>query len=70
MALIRTIHGMLEESTLTKIVGHEDRTYPDRAGEYVTWIEWKQGDEIVRRDAHVILKEPSVVADAIAASVQ
>jgi hypothetical protein len=61
MALIHTTHGQLEESTLARTVGFEDRPT-----EFVVWVEWKVGTELVRRDAHVILKQPSVVADAIA----
>lgn len=60
MALINTIHGSLEESTLARTVGFEDRP-----NEFVVWVEWRQGDELVRRDAHVILKQPSVTATAI-----
>jgi hypothetical protein len=61
MALINTTHGLLEDSTLAKTVGFEDRPQ-----EFVVWVEWKLGDELVRRDAHVILKQGSVVADGIA----
>lgn len=58
--LIFTTHGDLEESTLARTVGFEDRP-----NEFVVWVEWKLGDELVKRDAHVILKQPSVVAAAI-----
>lgn len=60
MATINTIHGHIEESLLSRTVGFEDRPV-----EFVVWVEWRQGDELVRRDAHVILKQPSVTADAI-----
>lgn len=60
MALLNTIHGPLEESALARTVGFEDRP-----AEFVVWVEWKLGEELVRRDAHVILKEASVVADAL-----
>lgn len=60
MALINTIHGPIEESTLARTVGFEDRP-----NEFVVWVEWKRADELVRRDAHVILKQPSVTADAL-----
>ncbi len=63
MALINTIHGPVEESTLARTVGFEDRPR-----EFVIWVEWRQGEELVRRDAHVVLKEASIVADALAAS--
>lgn len=60
MALINTIHGPLEESTLARTLGFEERP-----NEFVVWVEWRVGDELVRRDAHVILKQGSVVADAM-----
>jgi len=63
MALINTTHGPLEESTLARTVHFEDRPT-----EFVVSVEWKLGDELVRRDAHVILKQPSVTADALVAS--
>ena len=61
MALIHTTHGELDESTLARTLGFEER--PD---EFVIWVEWKLGEELVRRDAHVILKRMSVEAQAIA----
>lgn len=60
MALIHTTHGPLDDSTLARTLGFEERPK-----EFVVWVEWRLGDELVRRDAHVILKEPSVIADAI-----
>jgi hypothetical protein len=60
MALINTIHGPIEETTLARTLGFEERPL-----EYVVWVEWKLGEELVRRDAHVILKTPSVTADAL-----
>jgi hypothetical protein len=63
MALMHTIHGEVEESTLARTVGFEDRP-----NEFVVWVEWRLGDELVRRDAHLILKRPSVVANVLAAS--
>lgn len=60
MAQINTTHGLLDESMLARTVGFEDRPL-----EFVVWVEWRVGDELVRRDAHVILKQGSVVADAI-----
>jgi len=51
MPLINTTHGELEESTLARTVGFEDRP-----NEFVVWVEWRLGEELVRRDAHVILK--------------
>lgn len=61
MPEINTIHGLMDEAMLARTVGFEDRP-----NEFVVWVEWKLGDEIVRRDAHVILKQASVIADAIA----
>lgn len=60
MPTIQTTHGLLEESTLARTVGFEDRPT-----EFVIWVEWRLGDELVRRDAHLILKTASVVADAL-----
>jgi hypothetical protein len=51
MPLIYTTHGDVEESTLARTVGFED--HPD---EFVVWVEWRQGPELVKRDAHVIKK--------------
>ena len=61
MALIYTTHGEVDEALLARTVGFEDRPT-----EFVVWVEWRLGAELVRRDANVILKQPSVVADAIA----
>lgn len=63
MALVNTTKGLLEESTLAITTGFEDRP-----NEFVVWKEWRLGDELVKRDAHVILKDPSVIADALAAN--
>lgn len=60
MPLITTTHGPLEESTLARTVGFEDRP-----NEFVVWVEWRLGDELVKRNAHVILKQGSVTADAL-----
>jgi hypothetical protein len=65
MALINTTHGPLEDSTLARTLGFEERPK-----EFVVWVEWRLGDELVRRDAHVILKEPSVTADALVANLR
>lgn len=64
MPFITTTLGPVEEASLARTVGFEDRP-----SEFVVWVEWKFGGELVRRDAHVILKEPSAVATAIAAQV-
>lgn len=62
MALINTTRGQMEETDLDRTVGFEDRP-----NEFVVWVAWvaRDNSELVRRDAHVILKAPSVVADAI-----
>lgn len=62
---IRTTLGVVAEDSLQRTVGFEDRP-----SEFVVWVEWRRDGVIVRRDAHVILKEPSVVADAIVGGVQ
>ena len=73
MPLVYTIHGDVDDALLARTVGFEER--PD---EFVVWVEYRlavdgyaangvvsQRGDLVRRDAHVILKTPSVVADAI-----
>lgn len=60
MALINTTHGPIDDATLARTLGFEERPT-----EFVVWIEYRLGDELVRRDAHVILKQPSVTADAL-----
>ena len=81
---IRTTHGVLEESRLARTVGFEDRPDEfvvwiewrliahDGLGCAVCADprnpQPDAGSALVRRDAHVIKKEPSVVADALAAS--
>lgn len=77
--MLLTTHGPLDESSLLRTVGFEDRPT-----EFVVWVEWKMREHglcpvcevptnpkvigglvLVRRDAHVILKEASVAATAI-----
>lgn len=60
MARINTIHGLVEESTLARTLGFEERP-----NEFVVWVEWRRGDELVRRDAHCILKHIGVEAEAV-----
>jgi hypothetical protein len=57
---ITTTHGLVEESALARTVGFEDRP-----NEFVVWVEWRLDDELVRRDAHVILKRPGADAQAV-----
>lgn len=52
----------VDESLLARTVGFEDRQDPP---EFVVWVEWRLSGQLVRRDAHVILKQSSVVATAI-----
>lgn len=68
--MIKTTKGLVEEATLDRTVGFEDRPH-----EFVVWVEWRLKDgprderglaELVRRDAHVILKQPSAAATAVA----
>lgn len=58
--MITTTRGPIDEALLARTVGFEDRPR-----EFVVWVEWKLDAELVRRDAHVILKEPSVIADVL-----
>lgn len=64
MPLIHTTLGDVEESVLDRTVGFEDRP-----NEFVVWVEWRHGNELVRRDAHCILKRMTVEATAIAAAI-
>jgi hypothetical protein len=50
----------VDESTLARTVG-----FLEKPGEFVVFVEWREAEHLVRRDAHVILKQPSVVADAL-----
>ena len=63
MSLIHTTKGPLEESTLARTMN-----FRETPSEYVIEIEWRLGDELVKRSAHVILKEPSVIAECIVGS--
>lgn len=81
---MNTTHGPLDESILARTVGFEDRPKEfvvwvewrlmnhdsaTCASCAVSGNPIPVGDTVlVRRDAHVILKEPSVTADGIAAS--
>jgi len=61
--LVYTTRGELPYTDL-----HRTIELTDTATEIAVAIVWRLAGELVRRDAHVILKEPSVVAEAIAAS--
>jgi hypothetical protein len=60
MRQMLTTLGLMDEGDLARTV-----TFHDRPQEFVIAVEYHYGDELVRRDAHVILKEPSEVATAI-----
>lgn len=52
MALIHTInHGDIDEAELKRVDGQLDND-----NEFTKWIEYWQGDVLVRRDVHVTLK--------------
>lgn len=82
--MITTTHGPVDEHALSRTVGFEDR--PTEFVVWVEWRmpihetcaicadptnpQPVNGMVLVRRDAHCILKEPSVIADALAASIR
>lgn len=82
--MINTTHGLKYESDLARTLGFEDRPgefvvwvewrLMHHDGKNCTVCANADnprpvnGSTLVRRDAHCILKEPSVVADAIAAT--
>lgn len=84
MAAINTTHGKVEETELARTVGFEDRPREfvvwvewrllNHDGKHCSICANPNNPRpmtdgvLVRRDAHVIQKEPSVVADALAAS--
>lgn len=62
--LINTIYGEMEESLLSKLDG-----VVDNDNEYTTWVEYRIGDKIVHRSAHVTLKRMPEFASAREGSV-
>lgn len=52
MALIITTKGELEESTLIKKEGNHEND-----NEIVSWQEWYLGEELVKRDVQMHLKQ-------------
>ena len=50
----------VEESTLARTV-----QFTDKPREFTVTVEWREGDLLVRRDAHCIVKELSAIADAL-----
>ena len=61
---IETSKGMVEESLLVKTEGGFENDV-----ERTTWEEWRLDGELVKRNAHVRLKQPAVFAEAIAGNV-
>ena len=60
MALIFTTHGDLEESLLVKTEGSDESE-----NEISNWTEYHLEDELVRRDVHLILKQPASFTDTV-----
>lgn len=58
MATITTIYGDMDDSALVKTEGGIDNDC-----ERTTWVEYRLGDELVHRSAHVTLKKPAVWAE-------
>lgn len=81
MSLINTTHGALEETTLARTVGFVDKPFEfvvwvewrisGHTGESCPVCQDASNPRpdalgtMVRRDAHVILKQPSAIADAL-----
>lgn len=62
--VLNTTKGPMSEADLSRTL-----TFTENDNEFAVAIEYRLAGELVRRDAHVILKEASVVADALAASI-
>ena len=56
--LITTTKGDMDDSLLVKSEG-----IVDNEEERTTWVEYRLGDELVHRSAHVTLKKMPVFAD-------
>ena len=85
MPPLLTTHGLVEESELQRTVGFEDRPREfvvwvewrqsghDPAcpvcAEHPDYPQPVEGIVLVRRDAHCISKEPSVIAEAITTNI-
>jgi hypothetical protein len=50
----------VDDSTLEK-----RELFESRPNEFVIAVEWREAGVLVKRDCHLILKTPSVVADAL-----
>ena len=58
--LIKTKYGMMDDALLVKTEG-----VVDNDDEHTTWVEYRLGDEIVHRSAHVTLKKmPAMFGEA------
>jgi hypothetical protein len=58
--LIKTTHGMMDDSLLEKREG-----LIDNEDERTTWVEYRLGEELVHRSAHVTLKKmPAMFGEA------
>jgi hypothetical protein len=64
MALINTTRGPIEEHDLARKLGFEENP-----NEFVVWIEYRYEGELVRRDAHVIQKNPLPIANTLAGAI-
>lgn len=60
MALIFTTHGDIEESLLVKTEGSDENE-----NEISNWTEYHLEVELVRRDVHLVLKQPATFTDTI-----
>lgn len=57
--LITTTRGEMDDSLLVKTEGEIDNE-----NEYTTWVEYRLGDELVHRSAHVRLKKAPAFAES------
>jgi hypothetical protein len=63
--IVQTTRGPMLIETLAREV-----VVADRRQDLSVAVEWYAADgELVRRDVHVVVKQPGVVADAVAASI-
>ena len=60
MAIITTTKGPIEEALLERTT-----QFTDSPKEFVVSVEWRLAGELVRRDAHLILKQIPAMADAV-----
>jgi len=60
MALIFTTKGELEESFLIKTEGSDEND-----NEVSNWTEYHLDNELVRRDVHLVLKQPATFTETV-----